>query len=138
MYAVCIKNLKARYFEYAYLCGTMCIKDVWARGIANAGVWGEKRPDKRFCFWNRHFDWHGDRRPQIAMNDLVMYKLHVRGFTVPMVVLNTPFRTSEYFSCEFCGAQKCLSGNNPWRTLKSEYSLFVMSVPFRIWPVSVR
>lgn len=82
MYAVCIKNLKARYFEYAYLCGTMCIKDVWARGIANAGVWGEKRPDKRFCFWNRHFDWHGDRRPQIAMNDLVMYKLHVRGFTV--------------------------------------------------------
>lgn len=82
IYAVCVKNLKVRYFEYVYQCGNMMIGDVRAQGVAGAGTWGEPRPDKRFCFWNRKFDWGDERRPKLEFHELVMYKLHVRGFTI--------------------------------------------------------
>ena len=82
VYAICVKNLKARYFEYEYIRGNIRISDAYARGVAQAGVWGEKRLNKRFCFWNTDFNWKGDTYPKLPFNELVMYKLHVRGFTV--------------------------------------------------------
>jgi glycogen operon protein len=60
--------------------------DPYAKAIAGREVWG-RQPD-----WNRQpqyrsrlvfedFDWEDDRHLEIPMEDLVIYEMHVRGFT---------------------------------------------------------
>src|SRR5207248_2939595 len=60
--------------------------DPYAKAIAGREVWG-RLPD-----WNRQpqyrgrlvfedFDWEDDRALEIPMEDLVIYEMHVRGFT---------------------------------------------------------
>lgn len=81
IYAVRITGIKSSYLEYEYVCGGIKLRDDYAAGIADASAWGEVRADKKYCFWNKNFNWEDDRRPKIACHELVMYKLHVRGFT---------------------------------------------------------
>jgi glycogen operon protein len=63
-----------------------CVLDPYARAIAGRETWGAE-PD-----WNRlgpyrgrlvfdDFDWGGDRPLETPIEDLVIYEMHVRGFT---------------------------------------------------------
>jgi glycogen operon protein len=60
--------------------------DPYARAIGGRDAWGE-RPDWSDPFQYRgrivhdDFDWEGDRPLEIPMEDLVVYEMHVRGFT---------------------------------------------------------
>ena len=58
--------------------------DPYACAVAGQSEWGT-RPlsgfDYRARVTKRGFDWRGVRRPQIPMNDLIIYETHVRGFT---------------------------------------------------------
>ncbi len=80
VFAVTVR-LRESYFEYEYIAGSIRLRDNYARGLASASVWGEARPEKTYCYWNKKFDWKEDRPLEIPCHDLVMYKLHVRGFT---------------------------------------------------------
>lgn len=61
--------------------------DPYAKGIATDQRWGEKHYD---CITNlavvdpthEPFDWKGDKHPNIPLNELIIYEMHVRGFTV--------------------------------------------------------
>lgn len=55
--------------------------DPYATALAGGEVWG-RRPRYRCVAGSaRPFDWQGDRLPRHRPEDLVVYELHVRGFT---------------------------------------------------------
>ncbi|MBN2381562.1 glycogen debranching protein GlgX [bacterium] len=60
--------------------------DPYAKAISNRDVWGQP-PDWNDIFQHRgriffdDFDWEGDFPPEIPLEDLIIYELHVRGFT---------------------------------------------------------
>jgi isoamylase len=65
--------------------GTVLL-DPYARAIGGRDRWG-RTPDWDFPFPHRgrvvadDFDWEGDRPLEIPLEDLVVYEMHVRGFT---------------------------------------------------------
>jgi glycogen operon protein len=60
--------------------------DPYAKAIGGRDVWG-KEPDWNGIYQYRarvaddDFDWDGDRPLEIPMEDLIIYEMHVRGFT---------------------------------------------------------
>jgi len=69
--------------------------DPYAKAITGGEVWGTPvvrqvtRPDqpaslfpRRGCLAPTTFDWEGDNPPLVAMEDSIIYEMHVRGFTV--------------------------------------------------------
>ncbi len=58
--------------------GTRLLLDPWAREIVGRSE-GHQAPRARVV--HDDYDWRGDRRPLHAREDLVLYELHVKGFT---------------------------------------------------------
>ncbi|MBC8171714.1 MAG: glycogen debranching protein GlgX [Anaerolineae bacterium] len=60
--------------------------DPYARAVGGRDLWGEL-PDHTDVYPHRaqlifeDYDWEGDRPLEIAIEDLVIYEMHVRGFT---------------------------------------------------------
>ena len=60
--------------------------DPMAHAVSGRNIWGAP-PDPshpcpyRACIIPEDFDWEGDRPLELAMQDLVIYEMHVRGFT---------------------------------------------------------
>ncbi len=60
--------------------------DPYARSIGGRDVWLQK-PDWNDAYWHRarlvfeDFDWENDRPLELPIEDLVIYEMHVRGFT---------------------------------------------------------
>ncbi|MCR5121594.1 MAG: glycogen debranching protein GlgX [Ruminococcus sp.] len=60
--------------------------DPYAKLVGGREIWGTV-PDKYRDFRYRgrvipeDFDWEGDKQPEIPMKDLIIYEMHVRGFT---------------------------------------------------------
>lgn len=84
--SVCVTGLDAARFHYNYVIGRKVVVDPYARRIIGREKWGDySRREKRYAvlsgFDFSEFDWQGDRCPEIPGPDMVMYKLHVRGFT---------------------------------------------------------
>lgn len=97
VYSMIVFGLNIEDFEYAYrLDGpynpekgilfqkNACLLDIYAKAVTGQSVWGE--PRKSTCFYKArvvkdNFDWGNSRQPLIPMEDLVIYELHVRGFT---------------------------------------------------------
>jgi isoamylase len=65
---------------------SIVLMDPYARAIGGRDTWA-KAPDWNTQFQHRSrvivndFDWEGDRPLEIPMEDLVVYEMHVRGFT---------------------------------------------------------
>lgn len=84
--SVCIVGMDAARFDYNYVIDKKVVVDPYARRIIGREKWGDySRRDVRYevrsGFDFSEFDWRGDRCPEIPGTDMVMYKLHVRGFT---------------------------------------------------------
>ncbi|MCR5405790.1 MAG: glycogen debranching enzyme [Lachnospiraceae bacterium] len=61
------------------------ILDPYARAVAAQSVWGKKMDDAQFYkarVVHNDFDWGDERSPHIKMQDLIIYELHVRNFTI--------------------------------------------------------
>ncbi len=98
VWAVTVFGLDPETFEYGFRVtgsvaegGARCdaeavLLDPRARAISGRDVWGTP-PDWSDPFHYRgfvvpdDFDWRGDKSPEIASEDLVIYEMHVRGFT---------------------------------------------------------
>ncbi|KPJ85428.1 MAG: glycogen debranching protein [Spirochaetes bacterium DG_61] len=69
-----------------YFNKTKILMDPYAKAIGGRDVWGLS-PDFDGCYTHRariafdDFNWEGDRPLEIPMEDLVIYEMHVRGFT---------------------------------------------------------
>lgn len=66
---------------------TLLLSDPYAKSLATTHHWGTYDPsDKPYAPRGRvvtpnAFDWQNDHPPKIAWKDLVIYEMHVRGFT---------------------------------------------------------
>lgn len=84
--SVCVTGLDAARFHYNYVIDRKVVVDPYARRIIGREKWGDySRREEHYAvlsgFDFSEFDWQGDRCPEIPGADMVMYKLHVRGFT---------------------------------------------------------
>lgn len=97
VYSMIVFGLKIEEFEYAYrLDGpydsrkgllfnkNKCLLDIYAKAVTGQSVWGMGKKET-VCYKARvvkdDFDWRNNRRPLIPMADLVIYEMHIRGFT---------------------------------------------------------
>lgn len=97
VYSMIVFGLNIHDFEYAYrLDGPYepkeglifnknnVLLDIYAKAVTGQSVWGN--PQKKGTVYKARvvrddFDWRGNGQPLIPMEDLVIYELHVRGFT---------------------------------------------------------
>ena len=84
--SVCIDGLDAEQYDYNYVIDGNVVVDPYARRVVGREKWGDYR--RRDVHYEVHsgfdfseFDWKNDHCPEIAGTDMVLYKLHVRGFT---------------------------------------------------------
>ena len=97
VYSMIVFDLDVGDFEYAYrLDGPWepekglrfrrenILLDIYAKAVTGQSVWGQRQAEGSFYkarVVTDTFDWGKDRNPQIPMEDLIIYELHVRGFT---------------------------------------------------------
>ena len=96
VYSMIVFGLNIQDFEYAYRLdgpyepkeGLLFDKnnvllDIYAKAVTGQREWGT--PNKGSVYKARvvrdDFDWKGNGQPLIPMEDLVIYEMHVRGFT---------------------------------------------------------
>ena len=97
VYSMIVFGLNINDFEYAYRLdgpynpkeGLLFNKenvllDIYAKAVTEQRIWGIPR-DPHAPYHARvvkdDFDWRGNGQPLIPMDDLIIYELHVRGFT---------------------------------------------------------
>jgi len=97
VYSMIVFGLDIANFEYAYrLDGpydesrgllfdkNKILLDIYAKAVSGQRDWGIKNEEGNFYkarVVRDNFDWGKERNPLIPMEDLVIYELHVRGFT---------------------------------------------------------
>lgn len=95
VYSMIVYDLKAEEFEYAYCVDgpydekkgllfdkTKILLDPYAQAVAGQQVWGKKRTRTYHAKVVRDtFDWGVQPQSSREMSDLIIYELHVRGFT---------------------------------------------------------
>ena len=84
--SVCVDGLNAAQYDYNYVIDGNIVVDPYARRIIGREKWGdysrrETHYEVRSGFDFSEFDWKNDHCPEIPGEDMVLYKLHVRGFT---------------------------------------------------------
>ena len=97
VYSMIVFGLNIQDFEYAYRldgpydpkAGLLFDKknvllDIYAKAVTGQSVWGT--PRKRGSIYKARvvrddFDWKENGQPLIPMEDLIIYEMHVRGFT---------------------------------------------------------
>lgn len=84
--SVCILGLDPDRYDYNYVIDDEVVVDPYAKRIVGREKWADySRMDTHYevrsGFDFSTFDWKGDHCPEIPEMDMVMYKLHVRGFT---------------------------------------------------------
>ncbi len=97
VYSMIVFGIHIEDFEYAYRIdgpyeprkGLLFNKnnyllDIYAKAVTGQRIWGVKNDDK-ICYKARvvkdDFDWGKSRNPLIPMEDLIIYEMHVRGFS---------------------------------------------------------
>ncbi len=97
VYSMIVFGLNINDFEYAYRLGgpynpkegllfnkENVLLDIYAKAVTEQRIWGIPR-DPHAPYHARvvkdDFDWRGNGQPLIPMDDLIIYELHVRGFT---------------------------------------------------------
>jgi len=98
VYSMIVFKLNIDEFEYAYRVegpydpakgllfdGSRYLLDPYAKAVTGQSQWGIKPPAGRQHYKARvvkdDFDWRGNPQPLLPMEDLIIYELHVRGFT---------------------------------------------------------
>lgn len=82
-----VEKLDVRHYQYNYEIDGEEMIDPYAVRIAGRERWFDTARSKdsyqvRGGFAGEEYDWEGDRMPEIPGEDMVMYKLHVRGFSM--------------------------------------------------------
>ncbi len=97
VYSMIVLGLDIEEFEYAYSVdgpyiperglvfdSSKYLLDPYSKAIAGQSVWGTKTicgNQYKSRVVSNDFDWGNSKRPLIPMKDLIIYELHVRGFT---------------------------------------------------------
>ena len=85
--SVAISGVQMKEYYYAYLINGEEILDDYAPAIAGREVWNDSsRAAVDYKVYGtvveEGFSWRGDRHPEIPSRQMLMYKLHIRGFSM--------------------------------------------------------
>lgn len=78
----CVYNLEPDTY-YAYRIADKLVLDPYAKAVTSTNSWGASSPYSPLgvIFTESAFDWEGVKNPDTPMKDLIIYEMHVRGFT---------------------------------------------------------
>ncbi len=79
--AMRVLNLKSEDFDYGILEDGKAFDDLYACVVNGKEKWGEKS-DITYSVYTNGYDWEGTKPLDISLDDTIIYKLHVRGFTM--------------------------------------------------------
>lgn len=68
-------------FEYSYLIDGKEIIDPFSKETSQGSDWLDRRISFRSACYSAGFDWEGVPKPAIPLDQLIIYEMHVRGFT---------------------------------------------------------
>jgi isoamylase/glycogen operon protein len=82
---ICVKNLKLP-FIYAFRINGKLIIDPYAKAIHSPPKWNDPSNPRPYqplakAIHTENFDWQGVSNPNIHPKNLIIYEMHVRGFT---------------------------------------------------------
>lgn len=87
--SVCVLNLDYRNYDYNFEIDGEMKPDLYAKKIVGRENWYDLKRAKRGLaasirsgFDFAPFLWRDEQRPEIKKQDMILYKLHVRGFTM--------------------------------------------------------
>lgn len=80
IYYMEVPKSKVKGKNYLYRIGRRVEEDAFAPAIEGTEKWGEHCP--KGCIEKKDFEWGEDIRPDIPFKDMILYHLHVRGFTM--------------------------------------------------------
>lgn len=85
--SITISGINPQEYNYLYEINGKEQLDPYATVIVGREVWNdESRKEEKYKlsagFDTSSFPWGEDKNPEIAKSDMIMYKLHVRGFTM--------------------------------------------------------
>ena len=87
-----VSGLNTKKYEYNFRIDGKIIQDPFAYGICGREQFGvpgngEKGDQIRCTFLTeKEYDWEEDQFPDIPYRDLILYKVHVRGYTKPQKI----------------------------------------------------
>lgn len=80
--AMLIKGYHDRECSYLFYCGERVWQDPFCRKLADPYRYGARRKNQLRCMvQDTAYDWEGDSAPGYPYEDVILYALHVRGFT---------------------------------------------------------
>lgn len=84
IHTIFVKNLSQLKYEYIYMLNNDIYLDPYARILTGREEWGKvvNKLNLRCGFDLEAFDWEGDKPLRIPYHQVIMYSLHVRGFTM--------------------------------------------------------
>ncbi|MFP3154116.1 glycogen operon protein GlgX [Lachnospiraceae bacterium ZAX-1] len=87
IFSIGIKHLDSAAYDYNFVIDGHTVVDPYARKIAGREIWGDlsrltNKEEIKSSFYFTDFNWKNDKLPRIRKQDMVMYKLHIRGFTM--------------------------------------------------------
>ncbi|MBD5470476.1 MAG: glycogen debranching enzyme [Lachnospiraceae bacterium] len=97
-YSMVVFDIDAKDFEYAYQFDgeydvnrgllfdkNNYILDPYAKAVAGQGIWGEEKDPKKRIYRARvvdsGYDWGNFKNTSLEPKDMIIYEMHVRGFT---------------------------------------------------------
>ena len=82
VYAMLLKGYHDKECKYLFYCGKHTWQDPYCRQIENSYRYGSVRKTLPRCMVpGDDYDWKTDRTLNIPYEDMILYALHVRGFT---------------------------------------------------------
>lgn len=87
VFCVAIKGVQLQDMEYEYLVFGNKVEDRYAKKISGKGDFGkaltkEEQKFVRAVVSVDKYNWKDDVKPRIPFDEMIMYKLHVRGYTM--------------------------------------------------------
>ena len=84
--AVYVSGISGRNYEYNYKINGVVVQDPYARKIVGRKKFGEPVDSQdvhqvRCGFWDGKEEWEEANREPIPYEDMILYKIHVRGYT---------------------------------------------------------
>lgn len=74
-------DIEPERYDYNFYIGEKTVQDPYARIILGNEHWGKLPQKLRAGIYKDEYEWKNDKNPFIPYNELVMYLLHVRGYT---------------------------------------------------------
>ena len=84
LYTICLEGIDIVQYEYTFFSDEKIVDDPYAKQVIGKETWGiplEKGKSCRFRIPENDFSWGNDRPLHTPYHEMVLYQLHVRGFT---------------------------------------------------------